>query len=682
MPTLNTLRTRGAIILTIFIGLALLAFLLQDLTSASSVFRNRKNRIGSIDGNNIEYMEFSNKSDDMSRIIQMLYGRNSLSSEEMDQVREMVWETYVRQYAYDPGFRRMGLTVGEDEQKDMIKGQYLSPVITAMFTSPQTGMYDPATVEGFIANLDSDKTGQSASMWDYIKDQMVNERTFSKYMALMRNGAWVNDLEVAKGVKAANNVYSGRYVTVPFSQIPDSLVKVSQAEVRKYFAEHKKMFKQAASRDIEYVLFDLIPSEKDYAEAAAYIDNIAVEFAEAASPMQYASLNSQERTDEKYYSEEELSTDLAAIAFGTRKGEMAGPVLNGDIYTVSRVADEKMMPDSVGARHILLDRAKAASADSIARAVRGGKSIFDLAPEYSIDPTVDLGIFAPEKMVEPFADAVSAANKGEVIVVETQYGTHVVEMTYKSPMVKKVQIATITYLVEPSAATQQDAYNKAREFLTAAAGSKENFDAAVSQTGASRRVATISDRDRNVSGLNDSRELVRWSYNTKPGTVSTIFEIDGDYVVAVLTGAREAGVADIRDVSSDIARKLRDEKKAVMLTDEIKGKSFDEVAVMEGARTGNLEGLKSSAFYVPDLGVEPAVIGAVENVSAGSVSKPVKGMTGIYLVAVDSVQQIEDATSDSEKVRMEATAQTSLMQRVSQALVEESDIVDNRAKFF
>ncbi len=683
MATLNTLRTRGALFLSIVIGVALIAFLLGDLTSASSVFSSRKNRVGSIDGNHVEYMDFANQSDHMNRIIQMLYGRNSLTSEEMDQVREMVWESYVRQYAYEPGYRRMGLMAGEGEQLDMIKGQYLSPVITSMFGSPQTGAYDPAAVEGFISNMEyGENAGEMGSVWDYIKDEMVNERVFSKYMALVQNGAWVNDLEINRGVEGANNVYNGRYVTVQFAQVADSLVKVSSSEIKKYYAEHKKSFKQSASRDIEYVVFDLLPSDADYAEAASYIDGVAAEFAAAESPMQYASLNSQERTDQKYYSEAELSTDLAAIAFGARKGEIAGPTLNGDVYTVSRVADERMMPDSVGARHILLDRAHAASADSIAKAVRGGKSIFDLAPEYSTDQTVDLGRFPPEMMVAPFADAVIAANKGQVLVVETQYGTHVVEMTYKGPMVKKAQIATITYNVEPSPATQQEAYGKAREFLTAAAGSKENFDAAVTQAGVSRRVATIGERDRNVRGLNDSRELVRWSYNTKPGTVSTIFEVEGNYVVAVLTGAKEAGIADIRDVSSEIAQRLREEKKADMLAERIKGKSFDEVAAMEGARTGVLENLKFSAFYIPDLGVEPAVIGAAEGVPAGSVSKPVKGITGVYLVAVDSVQQTEDATFESEKVRLEATAQTSLMQRVSQALAEESDIVDNRAKFF
>jgi peptidyl-prolyl cis-trans isomerase D len=682
MATLNTLRTRGALFLSIVIGLALIAFLLGDLTSASSLFYNKRNRVGSINGNNIDYMEFTTESDNLSRIVQNLYGRSSLTTEQMDQVRDMVWNSYMRRYSYDPGYRKLGLMTGEGEQLDMIKGAYVSPVITSMFTNPNTGIYDPTLVDSFISNMDYDTSGNSLVVWDYIKDQMVEERLYSKYIALLTGGMYVNKIEVARGVEAANNIYSGRYATVPFSQIADSLVTISSADVRKYYDLHKEQFRQAASRDIEYVLFDLTPSQDDYAEAAKYVEGLAEEFAAAESPMQYASLNSQARTDEQYYSRAQLSGDQAEIAFGGRKGEMAGPTLNGDVYTISRVAAERMMPDSVGARHILLPAAKAASADSLVKAIKGGKSILELAPVYSADTSVDLGVFAPEMMVEPFANALIDAKKGDVFSVETQYGTHVVEMTYKAPAVPKVQIATITYHVEPSATTQQTVYNEARDFLTVAAGSRDNFDAAVSQTGASRRVATILATEHDVRGLTDSRELVRWSYNTSPGVVSPIMEIDGDYVVAVLTGAREAGIADVKDVASDIAMRLLNNKKSEMLAAQMAGKSIDEVGAMEGARTGEIKDLRASAFYIPDLGVEPGVIGAVESVAAGTLSKPIKGIGGEYVVVVDAIDHAEDATDASEKVRLEAVAETSLSERAMQAMIEDTKVVDNRAKFF
>jgi peptidyl-prolyl cis-trans isomerase D len=239
--------------------------------------------------------------------------------------------------------------------------------------------------------------------------------------------------------------------------------------------------------------------------------------------------------------------------------------------------------------------------------------------------------------------------------------------------------------VEASATTEQEAYNKARDFLTAAAGSKEKFDEAVTSTGAAPRVATINSGDRDVMGLTDSRELVRWSFNTKPGVVSPIMEIDGNYIIAVLTSAKEAGIADIRDVAQSIAQRLRSEKKAEMLSSQIAGKSLDEVAAMTGATSGEVAALHTNVFYDPTLGVEPAVIGAFEGLNAGATSRPVTGYSGVYVVSVTSVEPAAEdaaATTASEKVRIEAETESSLPQRLMQALADGSDIEDYRAKFF
>jgi peptidyl-prolyl cis-trans isomerase D len=298
---------------------------------------------------------------------------------------------------------------------------------------------------------------------------------------------------------------------------------------------------------------------------------------------------------------------------------------------------------------------------------------------------VDLGRFSPGTMVEPFAEAVIAARTGDVLKVDTQYGTHVVEVTYKGVPVSKTRIATVTYNVEPSAATEQEAYNKARDFAAAAAGSKEKFDEAVTSTGASPRVATIGSEQREVTGLADSRELVRWSFNTKTGVTSPIMEIDRNYVVAVVTGAKEAGIADIRDVAQGIIQRLRTEKKAEMLKAQIAGKSLDEVAAMTGATSGDVTALHTNAFYDQNLGVEPAVIGVFNGLAAGATSRPVTGYGGVYVVSVASVEEAPAetaATADSEKVRLEAEAESSLPQRLMQAMADGSDIEDYRAKFF
>ncbi len=240
MATLNTLRTRGALFLSIVIGVALIAFLLGDLTSAGSVLQSRRNRVGSVGRNNIDYMEFATASDNLEGIIQTMYGRNSLSAAEMDQVNEMVWESYIRRYSYEPGYNRLGISVGEAEQIDMVQGEYLSPVISSLFASPSTGVLDRAALAGFVASLDTDVSGRMPALWEYAKDEMTGERSLSKFMALAYAGTFVDDLEVARGVSAANNAYNGEYAMVPFSSIADSLVTPTSAEVRKYYRQQER----------------------------------------------------------------------------------------------------------------------------------------------------------------------------------------------------------------------------------------------------------------------------------------------------------------------------------------------------------------------------------------------------------------------------------------------------------
>ncbi len=681
MATLNTMRTKGALFLSIFIGVALIAFLLGDLSTAGGIFQARKMRVASIDGNNIDYAEYADRLELTSNVIEARYGLSTLTAEQSRMVDAVVWNSYINRLVHEPGYRKLGLAVGEAEQVDMVSGRYLSPVLVGMFGDPATGMVNREALAGFVGSLGLDGTGRMAAMWDFTKEEMVTERTRSKFVALVLHGLFVNDLEVARGVAMANNSYSGSWAQVPFSAVADSLVEISGAEVRKYYGEHKDNFKRTASRDVEYVLFDVAPSPEDYAEAAAHIETLGAEFAASDEPMEFARVNSQDRAYEGFYREDQLDPEFAAIAFGDRQGQMFGPTLNGDTYIMARVSERRMMPDSVGARQITLPLGSPAT-DSIVRAVRGGGSIVELARVYSLEgDIVDLGVFSPDQMFDNIRDNLIAARVGEVFTFDSQYNTHVVEMTYKSPAVQKAQIATIAYDVVPSAETEYAVYIAASDFVSAAAGSRENFDAAVQAQGLSKRVANIGQDEREIDGLAGSHSVVNWAFNSKPGAVSQIYDIDGgDHVVAVVTEAKEAGYAPVEDVSVAIAARLRREKKTEMLSGRIAGKSIAEVGAMEGAKSGQFVDLKGNALYEASLGVEPAVIGALPYVSG--VSKPVQGYAGVFLVGVDSTSGSVDVTEDSERVRLEASAETSLPERISTALDGQIEIVDNRVKFF
>ena len=689
MASLNTLRTRGGIIVSIVIGIALLAFLLTDLmTSGSTLMNANKAKVGEIDGESIGYITYSNQLDKLTQISQIMAGKDALSPEEQDQVNQLTWESLILENAYLPGFEILGTGVSEGEQIDMVSGVYISPVISGLFVNRETQRFDPTLLKAFIDNIEVDQTGQSAMLWNYMKEQMLSERAMSKYVALVSAGQYVADFEVEQALENSNNDYNARYVTLNYASIPDSTVEISASEIRNFYNAHPSMFRQSASRDIEYVMFELLPSDDDKAAAEKQVNELAEEFANAENPMQFATLNSQEKTDTRYYKESELPGDLAILAFGSGDTKMVGPTLNGNIYTISRVADMRDLPDSIGARHILLPITETQRADSIVAALKAGADFVALSDEFSQDPNArqrggDLGMFTPDVMIPEFSAACIEANPGDIFSVKTSYGIHVVQLMRKTQPVRKAQIATITYRIEPSEATQQEVYGRASKFISEGAGSYENFVKAAADNAVIKRIARIRNTDRAVRGMENSRELVRWAFTGEKGDVSSIMDVDGSYVIAAITEAREDGIATEEQVAADIRNILILKKKAAMLGEKLQGNSLEEIAVANGVKVGTIDSLNFNTFYVPDLGAEQKLIGAVcGGAQPQTLSKPIDDITGVYKIEVSGVVPTENESEADAKVRLEAMSEVYLTERITHTLSMIADVKDYRVKFF
>ncbi len=689
MASLNTLRTKGGIIVSIVIGLALLAFLLGDLASPrSGILGNNKMNVGEICGTAVDYMDYSRKAEEMNRIAQLLANKSSLTNEEVDQARNMAWESMISQHALMPGFDAMGIAVGEAEQIDMMTGVYISPVIAGIFTDPATGVLNKEALANFVANRDEDPSGNAPLLWQYFKEQAANQRVMGKFVNLVAQSMTVNKLEVEQGVHDANNSYVARYVSLPYHTIADSTVHVADSRIREYYNKNKESFRQGESRDIEYVLFELIPSAEDYAQAEQHVAGIAAEFATAADPMQYAQANSQQAPNARYVKPEHLDPALReAVMAGDRKA-VYGPVLgDGDVYSMARYADSRMMPDSVGAKVIVLQPTDTKLADSLVNALRKGGDFAAAAMQYSLDkstPDGDFGIFPPEVMPEGLGEALMKASKGDVFSVNTPQGLFVATLTYKTAPVLKVKVATLIYAVEPSQATDQAIYAQASAFLSKAAGSTEKFNAALTESELARRVATIRNTDRAINGLGDSRELIHWAYNHKKGEVSAILELGGDYVVATLTGVSHQGIATIGEAAKAIRPILVREEKARMLGEKLKGESLDQIAATNGVAVAEAADVQYNSFYIDGAGVEMRLIGAIcgTKQAGAALSKPVEGMSGVYVFGVTAVNTVDNATPESEKVRIEATSQSYLNERIGQALMDAAKVTDMRIKFF
>lgn len=684
MATLNDLRTKGGVIVTAVIALGLVAFLLGDLFSNGSVFTSKANRVGKINGQNIEYQEYAYQTEYVKNIYSALYGTSAFNAAQYDAIYNEAWNDLVLANAYAPSFTKLGLAVSEQEVVDMIQGGFLSPIITSFFADPATGEYNPAFLRDFLAQVETNQ--MAYDLWNYIKKKASEQRLVSNFAALVGAGFSANNIEVENSVKAANTASQAKVVVKPYYTIADSLVAApTKAEIKKYYNDHKELFRQQTTREVEYAVFNVEPAEVDFAEAKEAVETLAEEFKAAENALQFAAANTHGSVDNLYYSAEKIAEEYKPYAFGNKKGQLYGPVLNGNTYTMARIAEVRNMPDEIGARHILLSFDQNELADSIVKALKGGAKFAELAEKYSLDGSAqnggDLGKFAPEVMVPEFSNALLAAKLNQVVKVESQFGIHVAQLTYSSKPVRKAQVATITYEVVAGDATVQAAANEANKFIAAANDS--TFAEAAAELGVAKRNARIRNTDRTVTGFDDARELVRWAYNNKAGKVSTAMEIDGDYVVATVNKVREEGYMPIEEVQSRIVSQLRNEKKAAWVGEQIAGvATIEEAAEKLGAKVVDVEEALGNANNIVGVGPDMKLVGALAAAEVGAIEAPLAGNYGVYVYVVENQTNKENVTAEDEKVRLDSYELYYINERVDQALSDGAEIVDERVKFF
>ena len=688
MAGLNTLRTKGGLFLTIFIGGALLMFIIS-LAFENGGMGSQDPKVAEINGEKITYTHYQDTFDAVQNNLSTMSGQDYSSSEAQDAVHNVTWQQLLNQYAIEPGFAKMGINVSDEERIELISGQYVSPIIVSAFTNPQTGMFSPEEVVNYLNAAAADQQYGPLMMQRYemlVHDAQV-QRAMEKFVGLVSKGVFVNDLEVAAGVTAANKAFTGRWVGQNYMQVADSLVKVEKADVEKYYNENKKSYKQMPSRSISYVVFEVEPTENDRLAAANEVEKIAAEFAATDEPLIYAKSKSRETVDEAYYSKEALSAEMAAIAFGKDRNQVYGPVLENDVYHISRVTDVRSMPDSVGVSYIVLAQ-NAAKADSLMAAAKGGADFAAMAMEFSEDRATaelggELGTLPYSAYPEEFRAEIDNASKGSIFKVDMGQVVYVVRLDRKDAPVMKAQVATISYPIMASPSTEKDIHSIANQFSVAAQGSVEKFNAAAAENAVVPRVARIMNSDRQIAGMgDDSRSIVRWAFDAEVGEVSEIYTVDRDYVVAIVTEKRDEKYATLQQVYNEVYPMVVNQKKFELLKSKLAGKSLEEAAAELGVEVGTFENVTANGFYIDGIGVAPRTIGAISQAAEGQLSQPINDITGAYIFVVDQVVEAENQTAEKEQVRQQAMAEAQAAQRMNQALYEGSEIEDLRVKFF
>ena len=698
MAVLEDIRKKGGIIITIVIGIALFSFIIGDFLPGG-----RKNRggggsmdIAKVGGKTLTYMAYENKIEEVSNMFKQQMGQSNLDERMMDMARDRAWDLLIGETVMHQQYDRIGLTVSPEELMDIIQGPNPNPRIRQYFSDPQTGLFDRAALINFLKT--KDMYPDASRSWNELEKSLLDERYMQKFSTLVGKGIFVPNFMAENENQEINKKVDFDYIVQGYTTVPDSAITVTKDDLKAYYAKHKKQWEQTASRDIEYVVFNIVPSDEDRAAAQNWIDKIKPEFEQAVDPMQFIRLNSRVPADTRFMTREQLPVQVTEL-FDAHEGAMIGPYQEGEALKLVRLSKIENRADSVKIRQIVLMPKQQTQAsyqeavtlsDSIKTAIEKGADFAALAAKYSLDksPEATNSNWVHESHIQGSPmESLITMKKGEVNAMTTEQGIFIIQVTERGKEVKKVQIATLQHNILPSSRTENLLYAQASKFAIENRTEKQFDETAAAQNLNKRMASYLGENDRQIPGLSSARQVVRWVFDAKRGEVSDVFTVDNAYVVAVVKTIRKKGIAPINQVVAEIDLSVRREKKAALLSAKLSesaknAQSFSDLAGALNLPIESATAITFSAFSIPGVGVEPQLIAAAASMNEGSISQPVEGMNGVYMLTVKQITEPEEGGVEQAKERLTVTNANRSMQESVQALRKAANIEDWRSSFY
>ena len=702
MATLQSIRNRAGVLIAIIIGIALLAFILNDLIYSNRLFNKVQTDIAEINGESISIKEYEALVDEYTQNYLRNTQQNAVPDEAINyQIREQAWNTLILKNVLLKNLPDLGFVVHPDELQDMIMGSNIDPQVLQIpiFKNQQTGLFDPNLVKQFIANMDKDPTGNARLSWVAFEKELEQQRLQTKYYNAIKKGLYVTSVEAKAFADESSTQNNIQFLLKRYTEINDSLITVDEKDIKNYYEEHKYLFEQEESRDIEYVVFEVKPSPADIQALENKMMEIKEKFATAENVEEFVNENSDEPFNEIYYKKGELPPIIDSIIFASEPGFIYGPYKDLDNFVIAKLIQFKNLPDSVHARHILIapnekrthEQAKKL-ADSLKTLLEGKKADFaTLAKQYSDDKGSaneggDLKWFKQGVMVKPFEKAAFEAKKGEYVIAESQYGFHIIETLEKSKDVKKAEVAFIKWKIEPSSTTYQNVQSKAYQFA-ATNNTAEKFDKAITSEGYSKRIANgIRPNDRVIAGFDNAREIIRWAYKAKKNEISQPFEYPDKFVIAKLSEVREKGYAPLEQVREQIINSVKKDKKAEKFIAEFKkhlpSNNLQELSNKMNIPIQDVQNITFQSFSLPGVGIEPKVIGSSAVLPINKISMPIKGNNGVFVINVSQRNTQNFIDKKQAQTQLMYDIQTRVDYQAYEALKKLADIKDYRIMFY
>ncbi|MCF6342657.1 MAG: peptidylprolyl isomerase [Bacteroidales bacterium] len=705
MAAIGSIRKHGTLLI-IVIGVALLAFILGDLSKSGGP--SREVNIGQVEGEDITIMDFNRQVEQNIVASKQQQQKEYLTADETFRIKEETWRYLVRKIIMDKEYEDLGVAVTTMELSEQIQGVNPHPLIKQYFADPNTGKYDRRLIVQYLQNLDK-LDPEAKQQWLQFEKFIKDDRLRKKYNSLIAKAYYIPAALARLSYQDDNTTARITYVAARYQNLPDSLVTVTDDDYADYYDNHKEIFKEKETRDLSYVLFEVKPSMKDMQAAREEMNEIYEEFKVTDDIARFVKRNSDNRYDSSWKTEGQLPVQIDTVMFNSEIGTVTEPYLENEEFHIARLVDVAYRPDSMKASHILIaykgalranpqqTRTKQQAeqlADSLLNVVKKSPSKFEsLITGFTDDPTVeqnngDMGWFADGAMVWSFNQAVLEAKTGSITFAETPFGYHIIKVTGKKEDVKKVKVAMIDHKVVASNQTYQQTFALASQ-LASENKTEEEFNEAVIEGKLNKRsMPKIEKMSNYVAGLKNPRQVVRWAFNenTEVGDVSEVFDLEDMFVVATVTAKSDGGYPPLSEVKTRIATLVTNEVKGNYLAEQMKvnNNNLDKLAAEFNTDKVDVNALTFNSRNLQGFGQERKVIGTVFGLDNGDISEPVPGKGAVFVVKVENMARAQDKENYLSTIR---SLRTSFQQKVDQdvaykALEESLDVEDNRIIFY
>lgn len=707
MSAIQTLRNKSGLI-TLVIGIALLAFVITGLDPQMfSAFKTPDNVIAKMYGEDYPYEAYYEYYEQVEKQFKNSEFQNAFQA---DAMYNQAWQTFLNSVLFDVQFKELGIGVyrehlqvmgmSDKEFEDVTIGENIDPELQRYFQNPKTGMFDKQMLVQTLSNLTEYKESNPEfyeSWLDYEKALHINTLR-NKYNVLVRNAINTTTLEAEMSIQERTMQSDIEYVKIPFESIADETVKISDNDIAAYYEKVKssKKYDQEKAVSIDYVTFDIIPTQQDIEAIKTSLIEKADDFKNAKNNAVFLNLNSEIKFDPTYHKKGTLSPTIDSFAFSKSINDITELYLEGNVYKIAKISDIRMGADSAKVRHILVSGENAmAKADSLKALIEKGADFAALAMKHSADSgSAKLGglinWFKQGEMVPSFQDTSFFGVKGKIYLAPSQYGIHIIDILEQGEKGKRVQVQYMSKQITYSPDTRKDIYKKAVEFASENR-TKKQFEAyiAANPTVTKKIAEKLGENDRSLPGIMESRPVIRWAHqNEEIDNVSDIFTCGDKFVIAVVSKVYEKGKMPLEDVKEELKAEVLKEKKTAMIREKLAKVNTQTTPLSEIGLKFNVLALTAlnisfGMYSSPEFGMEPKVIAMATLLEKGKQSDIIEGNTGVFVIKVVNRKKSENVSDiQVEKAMLTQRASSAIMNAAPAILKDKAEVVDLRINFF